>query len=1174
MKLRYRLLLAPIVSAFIFFLTTYLAIFHFGLVEYMANRELRKQIGANLPIRVHIGEITGDYYSRLKLEDVFVIYDDGTTIYTMAAVPIIEIRYSLSRFWRGLLYFESIEIDSAILTIKQSTERKWLVPKPLSESKRKEAILDFEIDRFNLRNLSLRLFQPDDTLIFSDVAFGARFRGREKTYTAQIDSLRFKSTDDRLGYLSASGRITLTGNHLMYQDLSVSTDSTDITLNGLLILEDTIQNNCEFEARHLNIAEIASFVNVHLNGHIAAGGAFSYGAGKLEGRIELSGDFMDRKFDSLSMSFEYHDRLLMLDTLIGHIFEGCYLEGHGQLDLRQKPEQYKYIGMIKNFNLDNLANNTFYSDLSGIINLTGSGLKKENLLIDAIVNLDESWFDRYHMHHSIGEMTITTDSLRFYDSFVFKYYDNTITFGGRMDYHGLLEIAGHAAFKNLSVFNGQIFIARMGGRGEADFRLGGLLRNPDLQGIFQSDSLWLYDFYSSHSQFDVNVRRFLYDREGYVNMTLLDGSAYNIPYDTIALLMTLDSQYVFIDSSHAYNRYADIRVGGKLDYYNYPQCLALDDVRVDILGLDSHNADTMVIEIDSLGYDIRQGRLDREEGYIDGRGRINYDQSMNFQIKAAGVEIGPWVALFNDQYNITGRIYGQARLGGNFDKPLIKYRGGIDSLGYQGLNLGNLFADFDYGEQRVAFDSVTLKSREGYYHAVGYYPLDLAFARIDDRFPDYDQNIDILIYDNRFDLVSLLLNEVEDLTGEFKAQFKLTGTPLKPKIDGEASIRKGRLKLYDLVQPLENLRADMKMINHTVYLDSLSAMCENGSGSMGHVGGNGIIQINSIDRFDYDVMITAKEFPIKYELGDITGSVNADLAVRGETPPTVEGDVEIIALTYRENFAAENEGWSVLSALQSENSWDLNLNVEAISNLWIKNDDIDAEFSGNLNFIREQGKYRYIGQMEILRGKGYWADRTFRIEPGATINYEDIEYPNPTLDIYASTRIRATAPSAAGDEKLETTNIDLMVHVTGTLEEPIIATAEGSQYSTEELLSIIFLNDYQTGTNTEQRIGDRLTAGLAEYVGSQVGRIGSRTLGVETFEIDPVYGDKFDPLGTQLTLGVYTLPNLYIYGKSSLSLETGREFGFEYRLQKFLMMEGRIEENNLYRLILNFNWNY
>ena len=208
------------------------------------------------------------------------------------------------------------------------------------------------------------------------------------------------------------------------------------------------------------------------------------------------------------------------------------------------------------------------------------------------------------------------------------------------------------------------------------------------------------------------------------------------------------------------------------------------------------------------------------------------------------------------------------------------------------------------------------------------------------------------------------------------------------------------------------------------------------------------------------------------------------------------------------------------------------------------------------------------------------ADRIFQIESGGSINYENIESPNPTLDIYATTKIRGAAQTTQGGPT-ETSNYELRVHISGTLEEPKIEAAaapEGSpQFTTEEIIPLIFTNYYSeksNGIGSSERFSDRLTAGISGYLSTQMTQIGSRTLGVETFEIDPVYGNKFDPLGTRLTVGFYTNPNLYIYGRSALSGVSGREVGFEYRLKRFLLLEGSRDDANLYHLLLNLYWDY
>jgi len=1082
MKLKYRILLSIPVTVLVFIVTFYLAFFQFNLIEYIVNRELGNRIGENLPLRVHIGEISGDFISRLLLKDIWIIYEDSQETYTMAHIPELFSEYSVRRFWMGHIEFKKIFIDSAEFTLMQSIDGRWLVPRPLKASEQKREMFDFNVREIGLNNL---------------------------TYSALIQGLNFRSSDKRFNLLSADGNITLTGNRLMFQDVEIITDSSDVVLGGVFVFDENLQTELQLDAKKLNLNELSQFIKANLDGNVSASGKMNYADGYLEGSIDVSGT--------------------------------CRITGKGGLDFSVKPEKYYLQATVDSFNLDNLVFDSYFSDFNGALNLNGRGLHSNDMVLDIVANLDESWFDEYHAHKIIGDMTITTDSINFRDKFAVKYHNNTFFAAGKLDYRGPIELSGIAIFDDLSVFNGH--------------------------------SLWIYEILSGEAAIDFDIARFLFDREGKVNIHLVNGTAYEVPYDTIFLKMHLDSQYVFIDSSRAVNKQVSMVGYGNLDYLSYPQILILDNVYVDFMGLLLDNDGIVRIDIDSTGYNVINCRLARPVGYIEGKGRINYDESMNFSLLGDRIEIAPWVGLISNEYDIGGLISGEADLGGTFLEPEIKFTGTLDTLTYQNLWLGDLCSCFKYRDKRIIIDSVSLKSEKGYYKASGIYPMDLAFTNVENRFLDEEQDIQLSAYDEQLKLVSRLIYEVEDFTGKFKADMRLTGTPRQPHIDGTAAIREGRLKPYDLEYPLQDMYADIKMVNQTIFLDSVSATCKNGK-KTGIVTASGEVVIKSIDVFDYNVDVSARNFPVKYELGDITAlAERADFKVQGLTPPIVNGDIKTKSVTYRENFAEENEGWLVLSTLTGENTWDLNINLEALSNIWIKNDDIDAEFAGNINFIRENGEYRYIGSLEILRGKGFLAGRTFRIEPGATINYEDIEYPNPNLDIYATTKIRGVAPDQSG-ESSTTSDLELRIHVTGTLDEPVIATAEGSQFSTEELLTLLVLEDYEGNADAGSQVGGRMTSALSSLVSSEVGRIGARTLGVETFEIDPVYGDKFDPLGTQLTLGAYALPNLYIYGRSSLSVETGHELGFEYRLKRFLMIEGRADEGDLYQLFLNFYWNY
>ena len=76
-----------------------------------------------------------------------------------------------------------------------------------------------------------------------------------------------------------------------------------------------------------------------------------------------------------------------------------------------------------------------------------------------------------------------------------------------------------------------------------------------------------------------------------------------------------------------------------------------------------------------------------------------------------------------------------------------------------------------------------------------------------------------------------------------------------------------------------------------------------------------LIKVNSVDEFDYDIDVTMKNFPAKYELGEISATLEQyNLSVSGLTPPKVIGDGIVRETHYFENFSEVDEGWIILEA--------------------------------------------------------------------------------------------------------------------------------------------------------------------------------------------------------------------------------------------------------------------
>jgi hypothetical protein len=441
-----------------------------------------------------------------------------------------------------------------------------------------------------------------------------------------------------------------------------------------------------------------------------------------------------------------------------------------------------------------------------------------------------------------------------------------------------------------------------------------------------------------------------------------------------------------------------------------------------------------------------------------------------------------------------------------------------------------------------------------------------------ERFLDQPMDVQITAHDSRFDLVSLVLPSVEQLDGDFAADFGLSGTPNDPDLEGHAFVRKARLKYFDLVDTLFSDSLGVTMHNNRIRIDQARAYSPKPKYPILF---NGEIIVKSLDNFYYDVDVSIPEpLRITYELEDIETTAKGNLHIGGDSPPLVTGDVELVSMRYLVNFAEPYEGSPIMTALTMDNSWDLNLSVDIPSNYWIKNDDIDAELAGQINLIREDGVMRFIGEMEIMRGRGFLFDKTFQLESGGLVVFEGNEVPNPRLDLIGHTRVSGVSQSPLDNEEVVREQIELCIHATGTLDVPEIDPCEGSQLSREDIVPLIVANYYESDSVTAT---GRLEQSISGIVGSTISQIGGRglnKLGVETFEIDPYYEGEFDPLKARVLVGFYTAPNLYIYGRSALTFESLQEVGFEYRFNKNFLMEGRSDEDQLYRLSLKLHWEF
>lgn len=1161
----------------------YIYIFYAGGIERFVVSQVDTSFGDKYNLDIDIGEIEGDLLNGVVLRNIVVTYRDSLKSVRLAEIGRLEGRYSLSGLLSGRYYFSFVKIDSARFLLVEKETGGWYLPRLAPsgvDPGGAAAFFSGSVDDFQIANSSFVMEKVKDTIIFGGIDLAASLEAEENTFSSDLERLSFRSNRENLALDHCSGRMTFAEGTVAFQDCSIGRGLSRIKLNGQFDIKQFL-GRVNLTADNLDIKEISGYAGLDLPGQIDLNGSFDVDRKGFKGSIDIAGELAIAEFKNLHADLRFENKHLYLDTIYGTILDKCAVDGRGEIDFSGETESYELRSSLTGFNLNSLIDDTFESELNGDVYLRGKSFRTKQMVLELDAAFYESIFYGYHLHSAIGSMQITADSIVFFDPFIIEYFENFIGFNGKIKYQGNMDLEVAAQLNNLERYQGKLFIDKPAGRGYAEAKLSGKTSDPDLQITFESDSVWIYEMFCSEFTADAHIKRFLTGKQGNVRIKMSSGSAWDVPLDTGYAVLSIDSNLVLIDTLNLKNEYTSVEATGVFDYGTSPMALNLDTLHLVLFNQEFFNSGKLRVAVDSAGFDFQRAALENKDVLLSGTGQVGFDQSLNMDFNLKKVVISPWTKLFEMEQEYDGIVSGTAKLQGLIKNPDFNLSLIVDSLVFRNIVLGNLAAHVNYRDQLLTVDSLVLLSQQGRYSASGTIPIDLSLAATTvRRLLDSPMNLSITATDKRFDLVTTLLPSIEQLDGDFFADFRIFGTPNDPHLEGMAYLKNGRLKYYDLEQLIYADSASVVMNDNSIIFDEIEAYTYKDTKKKLHKRQaklEGEIIVRALDRIYYDVYVTLpREFPFTYELADIRGSIEGEMHIEGETPPTVSGNLSLVAMRYAVNFASPDEGSPIMAAFSESSSWNLNLNIEILSNYWIKNDDIDAQFTGFLNVIRKEGNYSFIGDIEVIRGRGFLFDKVFTLEQGGTVTFEGGDSLNPRLDLVGYTRITSYAESRfEGDQASVQRNLGM--HITGTLDYPEINPTEDSEVSGEEIIPLLAGSSYSTSETSTFGTFEQRMSGLVATQVSQIGSKQLRQLGVETFEIDPgFYEGGFDITRTKFTVGFYSPfdANLYLYGRSALGSSTGQELGFEYRLYKKFLLEGRRDEEELYHVNLKLHWEF
>jgi len=1142
------------------------------LPESELNNWIASLFSSEEDITISVRRVNRDIWDHLMLEGVSVS-PRGESRAPTVNISKMKLDYDVVSLIKNRNRYRSLVIDSVSIKMLPATDEK----EEFSAGERKFRLpVNASIDRVFINIIDITL-SSGENIRLNGLAFSASARNNQ--LDIDLDNISGQWPTRDIHIYSITGDFSYNINGFSLDGLHIQTSRSSISIEGNTDQSLVNNINITFECNPINLTEIRNLTGVKVEGNLEARGSINGSLSDFVGSAVIDGLFFDRQIEDLKFDYSYSNKALDFENIDGKIFKAAF-EGSGKLDFSKRPESFSYTGKVEHLNLVNLGPD-LRTDFTGRVEMTGEGLGANSFFMQIDCDLDAVRIEDYYFDEVSGLFNLDLSELEFTDGFKARYKNTSISAAGKMEYDGNIDIRGESDFRDLTDYTGQIFLKNLGGRGNAEFHVTGPTRDFSINASFRSDSCWTYGLEPAELFIDADLKSFISHRVGTVDGRWTGGELYSAATDSGCFRTVVSGDRIFIDSVHVKTPGGAMWFKGNFDGTTVPPVFTVDTLTADIYGNVISSAYPLVFALYDRETEFSRFKLLFGSGSVRLNGVVTTELEMDLDFLVEGFQIRPVLEQIYPERKIEGVLSGNAGLSGGFDNPIFVAAIKVDSIKVDNIFIGTFESGADYADGYLAARGRRLITPKGAYEFSGKLPMNLAFAEVENRFPNDPINLHLTASGERLILGEALISAIDSFFAEYSFDVSFTGNYEKPLISGKGEIKNGFLKTLELETPLTDVSAKIRMENETIHIveasatvsvkqtevdkvlkDLISKIDKKDKKPM--VRASGTMKLVGLGDFLYDIDVVGENFFFKSDQYDISGIGDFDLKISGPTPPAVSGDIVITKLDMREEFESfyDPEYEIADAAIEDSSLWNLDLDISAQNNIWIKNSEVDAEFKADIHVERNVGILGILGPLEVIRGNYYLISQKFRFESGI-MTFQDVASLNPEIDFIVSTRLRGSGSEAS------ITELDL--NITGTLFEPRINAMSKSALSNEDVLRLLLERNWVTSGGTQN---------LIESAGVFVRSIGldPRTAQgiVEEIEFSAGGGEEEK---ARFTLAKYIAPDLYLRYSQRLSADNpGRLIGVEYYLNNnFLLKASQGQQDSDYEGIsfdINFNYEF
>lgn len=584
---------------------------------------------------------------------------------------------------------------------------------------------------------------------------------------------------------------------------------------------------------------------------------------------------------------------------------------------------------------------------------------------------------------------------------------------------------------------------------------------------------------------------------------------------------------------------------------------------------------------------------------IDLHGVINRNGKQDFNAIIENLDVAKLLPILEINQPIVGELNLALAITSEADNPQIIGNVYIDKASFAEYGLDSLMGKLIYRDQETkAFFSLIPKD-SGKLYLAARMPAHIALDSMRfDVVPQDEDSISVKLIISELPLAMIrMFLPVDGIGGSLNSHIDLTGTFGNPKVNGYLNIPTGSVENelygvnYQNITANININQDLITID-TLHIESLDKkLLTHRVGTMNAKGEAAfdqslltgeLTQANMEILFDQFRPINHKQYNTEldgkirlqsdqdsvYFSGNITipetqvylpavinllggsstSSISKPLLVQEMERNRIDSSTLAVVEKPETESDTSSRNFDFLDNLRGD------IKVKIPHNMWIRNDDMRIELSGDVDLIKHRDFFEIFGNIDIVRGQYELMSKVFLIKEG-TITFQGGQELNPLLSLEAIYTFRDP----------ERNKKELKLDLSGNLEKPELAfSVDGESVSEGDAISyIVFGMSMDALTSSQHQAvsfsmdaADMAKSAASSLVSSELTKILGSLLNVDYIELKS--NNSFT--GMSLNVGKYITNNIFVSYEQNIGAKddentSNMTFRLEYEILKFLFLE-------------------